>query len=588
MRNQKALLAVMAVLSSASTPLAQPEGSASALFTDSLDIQLINVEVWVTDGQGNPVTGLGVEDFVIREDGKKVTISNFAEVRSLESPTIDTTAAELGSTPENDLEIDPLELRQEGFLILYVDELFSGPAGRVQLIDDLRGFFGRQRVPPDRVLILRQDKDLQVEANLGSTEAELEAALERLEQPSVRGAQTWVDERQAFRRLLDHWEREAVHRRIEPPAVPCDFVIQDLLLEVQFHADLSRARIEETLGHLADAASFLGGLPGPKTLVYVSDGLPTTPGASHMSFVKHLCPDRPTDRRLDLYHGLNESFRRLSRHANANRVTIYTLQATGLREQNTDSSAALRGLRRTPELLDRFAGESRAEHRQGLFLLANETGGRAVVNRNTLLQDLEDIAEDMSGYYSLAYEPPHGGDGLEHRIDVRVRAGGRKGDQLRVRHRPGYRDKSPDQRMFERLESTLHLDLMDNPLEVRLGAGQVVRAEKNKSTVPLHVQVPVDRITFLNYLGMERASFKVLALARDESSGKTSFKHESYRLTRPLPPEPDQRISLVFELELEQGIHVVALGIRDETTKETSFVSTSLEILAPGTTANSG
>jgi hypothetical protein len=38
-------------------------------------------------------------------------------------------------------------------------------------------------------------------------------------------------------------------------------------------------------------------------------------------------------------------------------------------------------------------------------------------------------------------------------------------------------------------------------------------------------------------------------------------------------------VSLVFELELEQGIHVVAFGVRDEATKEASFVATSLEIL---------
>jgi hypothetical protein len=273
----------------------------------------------------------------------------------------------------------------EGYLILYVDELFSGPTGREQLIADLRAFFAGRRVPADRVLILRQDQDLQVEAKLGSTASDIEAALERLERPSSRGARTWADEKLAFDRLLLQWEKDAVHRRLEPPLTACDVVIERLVRDVQPHVEQSRLRIEETLGHLADAASFLGGLAGPKTLVYVSDGLPTTPGGDLMSFIKHLCPGRPVDRRLDTYHGLNESFRRLSRHANANRVTIYTMQATGLRERSTDSSASQRGLQGTTELLDRYESESRIQQRQGLLMLGDETGGRAVVNRNRLL-----------------------------------------------------------------------------------------------------------------------------------------------------------------------------------------------------------
>ena len=304
-----------------------------------------------------------------------------------------------------------------------------------------------------------------------------------------------------------------------------------------------------------------------------------------MNFVKSICPARQGDRHLDYYIGLNDEFRRLSRHANANRVTMYTLQASGTRQQLSLSAADQRGVANTTRALGRYDSESRSLHRQGLFFLAEETGGRAIVNKNRFIEELEEIAEDMNGYYSLAYTPPHGGDGLEHQIDVRVRRP--EGGKLSVRHRPGYRDKSLDQRMFERLESTLYLNLMANPLEVSLGAGQVVQGEKLKSTVPLHIRVPVDKITFLPQRSGDQASLKVQVMARDERNTSTAFKQEVYRLARPEPVVPDLRVSLVFELELEQGIHVVAFGIRDEVTKETSFVATSLEILPQTTVAES-
>lgn len=593
------LLATLAIPRSAAT--AQP-GDEPPTFGESVDVQLINVEVWVTDRRGNAVTGLGSDDFEVREDGKKVAISNFTEIRDPLLPTsfepTEAIEAPIGEPlPERPLELedllreeDPRDTGEAGFLTVYVDELFSAPAGREQLIEDLRTFFELRRLPPERVLILRQDKDLRVEANFGSTLAELEAALERLEKPSSRGAQTWADEKNAFRRLEDSWDRLATLGGATLGQDPCDAFPEEAFREVQFHVELSRARIGETLGHLADTASFLAGLPGPKTLIYVSDGLPTTPGADLMSFVKNLCPGQPVDRSLDYYQGLNDGFRRLSRHANANRVTIYTMQASGLRHQGSATSADQRGVRRTIEALNRYTSESRIQQRQGLFLLAEETGGRAVVNRNRFIEELEQVAEDMKGYYSLAYVPPHGGDGLEHRISVSVRtaAGGGRGDKLNVRHRPGYRDKSLDQRMLERLESTLYLNLMANPLEVRLGAGQPMKGEKHKSTVPLHVWVPVERITFLPQKGGDRASLRVVAMARDEHNRRTAFKQEVYRLGRPPQATPDQRVSLVFELELEEGIQVVALGVRDEATKEASFIATSLEILGPADAAGSG
>ena len=459
-----------------------------------------------------------------------------------------------------------------GFLVLYFDELFSKPAGRKQLIEDLRTFLELRRVPPERVLILRQDQGLRVEANFGSSRAELEAALDRLETVSTRGIQTWADEKQALARLQQDWELEAVVRASQG-VDPCDRFLPRAFNQVQFHINQSRARIGETIEHLTDTAGFLAGLPGPKTLIYVSDGLALTPGADLLSFAKYLCPGRQDDRRLDYFEGMGEPFRRLSRHANANRVTIYTIQALGLRQHLSATSADQRGVARTTGALSRYNSESRMQQRQGMGYLADETGGRAIVNRTRFIEELEQIAEDMTSFYSLAYAPPHGGDGLEHRIEVKVR-----GEKLRVRHRPGYRDKGANQRLIERLQSALYLNLMANPLEVRLGAGEVTEGERGRLTVPLHVRIPVERITFLPQPGGDMASLKVLVLTRDEREAKTAFKQESYRLPR--PAEADS-VSLVLELDLEAGIHTIAFGVRDDATHEASFVATGVDLRRP-------
>ncbi len=586
------LLVAISSLGAASPATGQEASAETPAFGETVDVQLVNVEVWVTDRQGNPISGLSIDDFEVREDGKLVEISNFAEIRRSSpsdpfAPTRPIEAPVEGVVQERPLELEDLLETPDpapgsGFLALYFDELFSKPEGRKRLVEDLRTFVELRRVPHERVLILRQDEGLRVEANLGSSKAELEAALGRLEKPSSRGAQTWVDERNAIRRLQQDWERESVLNAAQGRD-PCDFFLPLAFNQIQFHINLTRTRIAETLEYLTDATGFLAGLPGPKTLIYVSDGLPLSPGGDLLSFAKDLCRGRQDDRRLDYLDGMGEPFRRLSRHANANRVTIYTVQALGLRENISATSASERGVRGTIQALNRFNAQSRLQQRQGMNYLAEETGGRAVLNRGVFIEELEKIAEDMNGFYSLAYAPTHGGDGLEHTIEVKVRA-----EKARVRHRPGYRDKSQDQRMLERLQSALYLNLMANPLDVRLGAGQIKSGKKDKLKVPLHVQVPVEKVTFLPQKGGDFANLKVLVMTRDERRAKTAFKHESYRLPRPKNAEPGLTMSLVVDLDLDPGIHVIAFGVRDESSQETSFVATGVDLRTPEQMAAEG
>lgn len=225
------------------------------------------------------------------------------------------------------------------------------------------------------------------------------------------------------------------------------------------------------------------------------------------------------------------------------------------------------------------------QKREGMSYLADQTGGRSVFNRNRFIEDLEQIAEDMNSFYSLAYVPAHGGDGLDHTIQVKVRSPQLQCDGLRVRHRPGYRDKNKNQRLIERLQSALYLNLMANPLEVALGAGTIQDGEKGKLTVPLHVRIPADKITFLPQRGGEFASLSVAVMTRDEREARTAFKQEGYRLPRPEAADEGVTVSLVIELDLEEGIHVIAFGVRDEATQVASFVATGVDLQKPAAAA---
>lgn len=550
---------------------AQSAAPSDYQFTDVIDVQLVNVEVWVTDKAGVPVTGLKAEDFELYEDGQPVDITHFSEIRQdtrLPAGTAPSALASSTASAPQPANTEP------SHLILYFDELHLSPSSRRRAIQDISSFLATETVDPRRVLILSQDSSLTTEATFGSTWTELDAALERLGKSRTRGSLSQSEKRLTIRNLQQLWDWAQSVAGLAPSGdsneAACEIYLPRAIPDIESFAAESRQRIAESLDLLASAASFLTGVPGPKTLLYISDSLERAPGTDLVSFVNDLCPVQTQTPMFLLSDELSQHFRRLTRHANANRVTIYTLQAHGL--ESGFLSGAAEG---TVELrsLNTFDAALRTSERAGLSTLAAETGGRTVFNANTFGGELEEIAREMSSYYSLAYAPPHGGDEAEHEIEVKL-----KNKQLRTRHRRGYRDKSADVRMTERLEGAVYLGLVDNPLGVRLAAGTVREADtQGFLRLPLHVLVPAEKIVFLPREGGVTGQISVQVSTRNTVDQKGIFDHRAYRINWKTPSDRE-RIDLTLELEVPPGVHLVAVGVRDDATHDTSFVSTTIEV----------
>ena len=539
-------------------------------FGETVDVQLVNVEAWVTDREGNPVTGLGPGDFEVLEDGKPVEISYFAEIdgdRQVLSGVEEVVEAPSPeAAPPEAVPVDP------SHLVLYFDQLHLKPAGRNRLIGDLRDFLAAERVPAERVLILNQDYGLRTELTFGSSWEEIDAALERIAKTAPAGGRVEMEKRLAIQRMQDIWrlckERGGAGGR-SAASDPCDCFVPLAGKEVELFARESRERVSVTMDHLASAASFLTGVPGIKTLLYLSDSLERSPGADLHTFIDGICPVQTRSPGYLLADQLGGAFRELTRHANANRVTIYSLQAAGL-EGSFVGSASQGGLeQRGTGGLDTAL---RFNERDGLINLAAETGGRAIFNRNDFDVELGKIALEMGSYYSLAYEPPHGGDELGHQIEVRL-----KDRKLAVRHRKGYRDKNPDARMTERLEGAVYLGLVDNPMGLRLGAGDLRDGGKGRVTIPLHIMVPAANVAFLAEGESLAAHLSVQIGTRNAKNDKGVFEQSAFRIRRATDDETEM-VGVVMEVTLPAGVHLIAVGLRDDATRESSFVTTTLEL----------
>ncbi len=579
-RHVPALAAGLAALSLSLVPVfarAQPQDALPPAFSEVVDVQLVNVEVWVSDNRGRPVTGLSLDDFEVREDGEPVSVEFFSEVTgAAPAGTPARPAAEPGDrTPAPPREEAPgAGPAEPAHLVLYFDDLHLGPASRKQAIADLRAFLDEEKFPAERVLIFRQDRDLVTEAYFGSSREELDRTLERIGASPGMGGQSQQAKRLAVQRLNQLWQDAKVlassgsSRRNSAPA-PCEWFMRRALTEVENSARIGRDRIASTLDHLTTAARFLAALPGVKTLIYVSDALERTPGTDLQDFITGLCPAGDRFRSQAPVEELSTGFHELTRHANANRVTIYSLQTSGLRSSflSAAEQSSIDFLGANP-----FNSSVREAERDGMAVLADETGGRAIFNRNQFGDELGRIAGEMASYYSLAYRPPHGGDGGEHQIRVRV-----QGRNLQVRHRRGYRDKSADQRMVEQLDGALYLGLVENPLGVRLGAGRVRAAAGGKRRLPLHVMVPAARVAFLPVEDKEMAQIRVQVASRHAATSRIVRDDKTFLVEAP-PDRETRLLDLVFNVDIPEGLNMVAVGVRDDATRETAFVSTTLSV----------
>jgi VWFA-related protein len=166
------------------------------------------------------------------------------------------------------------------------------------------------------------------------------------------------------------------------------FPVKNAAEEAQLKSgDPLRLRAQVTYSALQSICVRLGGIrEGRKTVIFVSEGPPIMLPTGNLE--------------LDI-RGVTDA-------ANRANVTIHTVDPRGL------------------------GAYTRAA--DSLYRLANDTGGRAILNTNNFELGLRQVVEDASSYYLVGYAPTRSeDDGKFHKISVKVKRPG-----VRVIHRSGY------------------------------------------------------------------------------------------------------------------------------------------------------
>jgi VWFA-related protein len=552
-----ALLALALALLLGRPGPAQEGDTLAGLFADSVRVEVVNVDVFVTDKQGRPVAGLGREEFELLVDGQPVEISNFylseAGPEGSRAASEPPPAEDAAVTPPAARQAAPPPADQQLLLVIYIDNANLRPVTRNKAFRYLRLFMLRPFGPDDRFMVVSYDRSLNERQPLTDDPRAVVSTLVEMEDLT------------GFRLQADR-ERRDILSEIYDATGPGEVSgLASLYAESVFH-DLNDSI--DALKRLVDS---LAGLPGRKAVLYVSDGVAMRAGADVFTAMAERF-GQPQEEMRALNYDASRRFETLASQANANRTVIYSVDASGLRPHGNADVTVYRAGR---------GGNVESTHvanlQDPLFLMANETGGQVIANTNMYQPLLERIGEDFRSYYSLGFVSQTVGSGRYHTIEVKVP--GRSG--ISVRHREGYRDKPVEQRMTESVQAALRFGVEHNPLGVSLEFGERIREDRKLYAVPMTVRIPMSKLVFFPVEQSHRSQLKLFISARSEGGETSAVEQVPYPIVIPSAQMERALASeyhLRHTLKMRPGKQLLAVGVRDELGAVSSIVLRPLEV----------
>jgi VWFA-related protein len=382
-----------------------PQGDAPQQPTFRAGVNFVRVDVIVNDNRGEPVTNLTAADFEVLEDGKPQAIEQFRLIRVDGNPRPgEPPPRELRNRIDEEIELSKDEVR---LFVFFFDDYHVRLDNSLSVKEPLIRFVQTQLRPNDVVGMMYPLTPVDG-ISFTRNPASVISAIERFEG-----------------RKFDYRPRNLFEEQYA--RAPSEIVEQ--------------IRNQVVMTALRGLATRLGGLrEGRKAIIYVSEGLTAmlppqlrnadaslgplgNPGARSPMTGENSQREETAAffGQSDLYSQMRDVFTA----ANRNNAAIYAVDPRGLTpfEFGIDEAVGPNQDRRALQMTQ-----------DSLRSLADETDGRAIVNRNDLGPGLAQIVRDSSVYYLMGYNSTQAPqDGKFHQITVRLKRRG-----LDVRARKGY------------------------------------------------------------------------------------------------------------------------------------------------------
>jgi VWFA-related protein len=517
-------------------------------FSESVNVEVVEVEVYVSDAHGAPIAGLAPSDFTLTIDGERRDLAGFFEgaARSqLSAPSVSTVTEPSVATPAATPAPSLPERRLS--LAVLLDELHMQPAARKRTLERVAAMLDERIAAGDQVMVATLDRSLRVRRAFDET-SPIADSLKAIEKHAPGGIHTEIDRRQTMSTIRDLWASQGCQALAQMQAIGESWTQQ-----VEHES-------RTTLSSMTTLLAALGGRSGRKALLVVSEGMSLTPGLEAKLLIEELCPGQPGGATTGLVNELHA----VTRAANAAQATLYTLDAGG---QRVLASAVDAG----PGLSMADQSAIRADTQDPEFALASDTGGKALIESNKPEILVAELAQDLAAYYSLAFTPRPADAGRAHRIKVEVAR-----PSARVRYRSSWEPVPPAAALEGRVVAALKLGGgADNPLSAELTAGAAHREADGGFTVPLRLEVPASGLVLLPQGDRRRGRLLILLGVADSEGRTTPVRSLPLAVDLPaLAPEADDiaRVPLEVRLKLRQGRNTIVVAVHDEGGTATSLL----------------
>lgn len=544
-----------------------------------VNTELVQTDVMVFDKKGHFVDGLRPEQFKLSLDGQTRTISIFERVTSgsrFEATQLATVSA--GST--NPKTASPISAPVSGRLIFFfVDDVHLSGESLMRARTALSHFVENQMNPGDKIAIVSTSGQIGFLQQLTDHPAVLREAISRLNykrNPEGYAGKTRITEYMASE-IADAGNRQLFAYLMESVKLEYGMGLGALrgdhgndsagqarrLLKSrigQINAQ-SRADTTGTIDVLQSLMESAAVLPGRKLVFFLSDGFVVDPRGSNA---------------LNL-------LRRATQLAARSGAIIYSVDMRGsFLEAAVDASSS-----DYVDMTSRHAGVSLGETivpREPLNVLADETGGRTIVNSAAIDDALEQAVRETSDYYMLAWRPASENERTaKARLELTIP--GRP--DLRVRLRKTYlvtnaaagikpnpataSNVTPEAQLLTTLGSTQPLRMLPTSLSVGY-----VRSE-SVPVLQTSMQIAREAINFNPSAANQKSEVDVIGAAIDDRGLIYTFK-QLLTITPSTPESAQTPVVWNQQLTVRPGLYQVRVAVRERGTGRTGSAMEWIEI----------
>jgi VWFA-related protein len=456
-----------------------------------VNTKLVVVNVTVKDKSGRLVTNLKQEDFQILEDGVPQKISVFERQELSTEPmaplsfatrpqTLEerAAAAPAGASVNTQAARDPARYQNKRLIGLFFDLSSMDVLEQARAQDAAIKFLQSQMTAADMVSIMTFSSKFKTVVDFTDDRESLIAVLRKM--ATGEGADLAA---MSTTGTADEGDDSG------------SFVADDTEFNI-FNTDRKLTALE-------DAAHKLAAYPEKKALIYFSSGIQKT-GIENQSQLKAT---------------VNAAVR--------SNVAFYPVDARGLVALIPGGDASTASVRGTGMLTGTKVASLRAsfnDSQETLYTLAEDTGGKALLDVNDLTLGIQQAQEDIRSYYTIGYYPQNAAeDGKYRRIKVQLAPSSALAKEAKLEFRNGYyagktfaKFTSADKERQLEEALTLGDPVSELPLALEVDYFRVAR---DRYFVPISVKLQGSAVSFAKKNGKQSTALDFIGQVRD-ASGK--------------------------------------------------------------------